>query len=65
MTNPCFPAKGQRARVRWLPEDPGDVIQAGPEQSVLRHDHDKRERVYANTDLEPAPTRRTPRRKAA
>lgn len=57
MTNHCFPANGNRARLTWLPDDPGVITQAGPEQSVLKHDSGKGERCYPNRLLEPAPTK--------
>lgn len=56
-TNPCFPSRGARARLTWLPDDPGVILEAGPEQSVIKFDSDKRERCYGNGDFEPAPVK--------
>lgn len=55
MINPTFPATGQRARLKWLPEDPGVIIGSGPQQSIIRHDSDRRERCFPNEQFEPAP----------
>lgn len=55
MNDLCFPAKGQRARLKWDPDDPGVIVGAGPEQSIIRHDSDRRERCYGNGEFEPAP----------
>lgn len=55
MSDPCFPARGNRARLIWMRDDPGTITDAGPQQSMLKHDSDKRERCYLNKELEPAP----------
>lgn len=55
MNDPCFPAKGNRARLKWLPDDPGVILNAGPDQSEIRFDSDKRTRVYSNGQFERAP----------
>lgn len=63
MPNPCFPAKGNPARMRWDATATGIIIEAGPEQSVIKF-ADKRERCYPNEQFEPNPDVKTLSRKS-